>query len=155
MRITKMCLKHSFSHSKWVLQVILSLTVFSTCVFGSSKFHSIYLFEFIWFCSVFMLLNRKFNKDSKNMLKTVIFWLQVSFTVDFVSDCLFKLCFWQFKFWQHFSCWLYLILQCFFMLLGRKMTEVSNNVLKTVIFPLLVGFTGDYVSDYPFKLCFW
>jgi len=28
-------------------------------------------------------------------------------------------------------------------------------VLKTVIFPLLVGFTGDFVPDCPFKLGFW
>jgi len=45
-----------------------------------------------------MLLDRKFNEDFKNVLKTVIFSLQVSFTHDFVPDCLFKLCFWQFKF---------------------------------------------------------
>jgi len=44
------------------------------------------------------LLDRKFNEESKNILKNVIFLFQVGYTVDFVPDCLFKLCFWQFKF---------------------------------------------------------
>jgi len=44
------------------------------------------------------LLDRKFNENSKNVLKIVIFLLQVGFTGDFVSDCPFKLCFCQFKF---------------------------------------------------------
>jgi len=35
-----------------------------------------------------MLLDRKFNEDSKNVIKTVIFSLQVGFTVNFVPDCL-------------------------------------------------------------------
>jgi len=44
-----------------------------------------------------MLSDGKFNEDSKNVLKTVIFLLQVGFIGDFVPDCPFKLCFWQFK----------------------------------------------------------
>jgi len=36
-RIPKMCLKQSFSHFNWVLQAILSLTLLSNCVSGSSK----------------------------------------------------------------------------------------------------------------------
>jgi len=36
----------------------------------------------------FMLLDRKFNEDSKNVLKKVIFSLQVGFTDGFVPDCL-------------------------------------------------------------------
>jgi len=40
----------------------------------------------------FMLPDRKFNGDSKNVLKTVIFSLQVTFTGDFVLVCPFKLC---------------------------------------------------------------
>jgi len=40
-----------------------------------------------------MSLDRKFSKDSKNVLKTVIFPLQVSFTYDFAPDCPFKLSF--------------------------------------------------------------
>jgi len=40
-----------------------------------------------------MLLDRKFNKDFKNVLTTVIFSLQVGFTGDFAADCLFKLVF--------------------------------------------------------------
>jgi len=43
-------------------------------------------------------LNRKFNEDSKNVLKTVSFSLQIGFTGDFVPDCPYKLGFWQFKF---------------------------------------------------------
>jgi len=41
----------------------------------------------------FRLLDRKFNEDSKNVLKTVNFSLPVGFTIDFVPNCLFKLCF--------------------------------------------------------------
>jgi len=44
-----------------------------------------------------MSLGKKFNEDSKNVLKTVIFSLEVSFTGDFVPDCPFKLHFWQVK----------------------------------------------------------
>jgi len=41
------------------------------------------------------------------VLKIVILSLQLSFTGDFVSDCPFQLCFWQFKLWHRFSPWLY------------------------------------------------
>jgi len=44
----------------------------------------------VWF---FRLLDGKFNEDSKNALKTVIFSLQVGFTSGLVPDCPFKLCF--------------------------------------------------------------
>jgi len=44
-----------------------------------------------------MSLDRKFNEDSKNVLKTAIFPLQVSFTGNFVPDCPFELSFCQFK----------------------------------------------------------
>jgi len=44
-----------------------------------------------------MSLDRKFSEDSKSVLKTVIFSLQVGFTSDFVPGCLLKLSFWQFK----------------------------------------------------------
>jgi len=43
MKIPKMCLKESFSHSKRVLQAILSLTVLSNYVSGSSKFNTAFL----------------------------------------------------------------------------------------------------------------
>jgi len=39
------------------------------------------------FVVFFRLMDRKFNKDSKNMLKTVIFSLQVDLTSNFVPDC--------------------------------------------------------------------
>jgi len=45
--------------------------------------------------------------DSKNVLKTVIFLLQVGLTGNFVPDWAFKLYFWQFKFWHRFFPWLY------------------------------------------------
>jgi len=44
------------------------------------------------FVVFFRLLDQKFNKDFKNVLKTIIFSLQVSFTGDFVPNCSFKLC---------------------------------------------------------------
>jgi len=46
------------------------------------------------FAVFFRLLNRKFNEDSKNVLKTVIFLLEMGLTSDFVFNCIFKLCFW-------------------------------------------------------------
>jgi len=55
-------------------------------------------------------MDMKFNEDTRNVLKTVIFSLQVGFTGDFVPDCSIKLCFWQIKFWLCFSNWLYQIL---------------------------------------------
>jgi len=42
----------------------------------------------------------------------------------------------------------------FFKQQNRKINEDSKNVLKTIIFSLQVGFIGDFVTDYPFKLCF-
>jgi len=93
-----MCLKQSFSHSKWVLQEIMSLTVQSNCVLGSLNFDTALVPDCTKSCSVFfMLLDRKFNENSKNLLKTVIFSLQVGFTVNFISGCPFKLYFWQLK----------------------------------------------------------
>jgi len=90
----KECLKQSFSYSKCVLPAILSLTVFSNCVSGNSNFDTAFLLD----CTGFLrLLDRKFNEDFKNMLKTLIFSLQVCFRGDFVPDCHFKLSFWQLK----------------------------------------------------------
>jgi len=53
MRIPKMFLKLSFSHSKWVLQAIFPLTVLSNCVSGSSNFDTAFLTDCTKFCSVF------------------------------------------------------------------------------------------------------
>jgi len=77
--------------------MILSLTVLSHCVSVSSNFDTTFLSDCTKFCSGFRLLDRKLNEDSKNVLKIVIFLLQVGLTDDFVSDCPFKLCFCQFK----------------------------------------------------------
>jgi len=92
-----MCLKQSFSHSKWVLQAILSLTVLSSCVSDSSSLTPLLSLDVPNVVVFFRLLDRKFNEDSKNVLKTVIFSFQVGFTSDFVSDCPFKLYFWQYN----------------------------------------------------------
>jgi len=93
-----MCLKLLFFHSKLVLQEILSLTVLSNCVSAvqilTPLFSRIVPNLVVFF---FTLLDRKFNEDSKNVLKTVIFSLQVCFTGDCFPDGPFKLCFWQFK----------------------------------------------------------
>jgi len=68
MRILKICLRQLFSYPKWVLQAILSLTVFladQTLI----PFFYVIVPNFVVF---FRLLDRKFNEDSKNGLKTVI-----------------------------------------------------------------------------------
>jgi len=45
MRISKMCLKQCFFHSKWVFQAILSLTVLSNCFSVISNFDTLYVEE--------------------------------------------------------------------------------------------------------------
>jgi len=55
------------------------------------------------FVVLFRLLDGKLNKDSKNVLKTVIFSFQVGFTDNFVPDGPFKLCFCLIKFGHRFS----------------------------------------------------
>jgi len=101
-----------------------------------------------------VLLGSKFNEDFKNVLKTDIFLLQMSFTGDFVPDGPFKLCIWQLKLWHRFSPWLYQIFVIFFMFLDRKINENSKNVLKLVIFSLQVGFIRNFAPDCIYKLCF-
>jgi len=49
-----MCLKLSFSHSKWVLHAILYLTVSTNCVFGSSNFDTTLLPDSTKFVCVFL-----------------------------------------------------------------------------------------------------
>jgi len=81
-----------------VLQPILSLTVLSNSVFVSLNFYTAFLLDCTKFLSdFFMLLNREFNKHSKNVAKMVIFSLQVGFAANFAFDCTFKLYFCQFK----------------------------------------------------------
>jgi len=53
MGIPKMCLKHSFSYSKSVLQAIVSLTVLSNCVSSSSNVENAFLPDCTKFHSVF------------------------------------------------------------------------------------------------------
>jgi len=50
-----------------------------------TQLFSLTVLDFVVF---FMLLDRKFNEDSKNVLKTVIFSLQVGFTGDFPDSLL-------------------------------------------------------------------
>jgi len=50
-----------------------------------------------------MSLDRKFNEDYKNVLKIVIFVLQVGLTSDFGPKSSGKLSFWQFNILHHFS----------------------------------------------------
>jgi len=59
------------------------------------------------FLCFFRLLDRKFNEESKNVLKNVIRSLQVGFRSHFLADCSLNRHFLQFKFWQRFSPWLY------------------------------------------------
>jgi len=47
-----MCLKQSFSHSKWVLQTILSATVYSNGVTSSLNFDTHFSPDCIKFCSL-------------------------------------------------------------------------------------------------------
>jgi len=51
-----MCLKQTFSHSKWVSQAVLSMTVLSNCVYVSSSFDSALLPDCTKFCSVFQVI---------------------------------------------------------------------------------------------------
>jgi len=75
-----MCLKQSFFHSKWVLRAILSLTVLSSCLSGSSNFDTAFFpLTVPNFVVFFRLLDRKFNENSKNVFNTVIFSLQRGF----------------------------------------------------------------------------
>jgi len=58
--------------------VFFQFTVLSNCVSGSSNFDTVFLLCCTKLYSVFFrLLNRKFNEDFKNVLKRIIFSLQV------------------------------------------------------------------------------
>jgi len=94
------------------------------CVSGSSYFYIAFFTDLTW------LLDRKFNEDFKNVLKTVIFSLQVGFTGDFVLDSSFKLCFWQFELWHRFAPWLYQIVYCFSGYSIGNLRRISKMCLK-------------------------
>jgi len=81
-----MCLKQSFSHSKWDLQAILSLTVFQTVFQAVQNLTPLFSLTVPNVVGLFMLLDRKFNEDSK----TVIFLLQLGFTGNFVPKLSFR-----------------------------------------------------------------
>jgi len=151
MRISKTCLKQSFFYSKWVLQAILSLTVLSNCVSGSSNLTLLFSLTVPNFVLFFGLFNRKFNEDFKNVLKTDIFLLQVNFTGDFVTD--FQTVFLAVQTLTLLFSLTVPNFVLFFRLLDRKFNEDFKNVLKTSIFLLQVNFTGNFVTDCSFKVC--
>jgi len=92
MRILKMCLKQSFSYSKRVLQAILSLTLLSNCVSGSSNFDNAFFPDFSKFCGVFsgywrenlMRILKMFLKQSFSYSKRV---LQAILSLTLLSNC--------------------------------------------------------------------
>jgi len=53
MTIPKMCLKKLFSHFKWVLQAISSLSSFQTVFLANSNFDTAFLPDCTQYCSVF------------------------------------------------------------------------------------------------------
>jgi len=55
MMIPKMCLKLSFSYSKWVLQAILFMTILSNCFSSSSNLNIAFLRDCTKFCSILFL----------------------------------------------------------------------------------------------------
>jgi len=92
-----MCLKQSFSHSKLILQTILSLTVLSNCVSVSSNFDTAFLTDCTKFCSVFldcwignlMRISKMCLKNSFSYSKSVlqsILYLTVFFNCVSVSS---------------------------------------------------------------------
>jgi len=92
MKIPKSCLKQSFSHSKWVLQAILSLDVLSNCLFDSLYFDPAFFSDTTKLCSVFFChWIENLMRNPKMGLKQVISSLQVGFTGNLIPD-------WQVKF---------------------------------------------------------
>jgi len=92
MTILKMCLKQSFSHSKWVLQEILFLTVFSNCVSVSSNFDTAFLHDYTKICGVFLgYWTENLMRILKMCLKQSFFhfkWiLQAILPLTFLSNC--------------------------------------------------------------------
>jgi len=93
MTISKMCLKQSFSHSKLVLQAILSLTVLSNCISDSLKLDTAFLFDCTKFCSVFsgylkgnlMTISKMCLKQSFSHSKLV---LQAILSLTIPSNCI-------------------------------------------------------------------
>jgi len=102
-----------------------------------------------------MSLDRKFNEDSKNVLKNMIRLLKVAFTSDFVPNSPFKPPFWQFITWHHFSPRLYLILYCFLCHFIGNLMRISKMCLKHSFIHSKWVLKGDLVPNCPFKPPFW
>jgi len=62
MRIPKVSLKQSFSHSKWVFHAVLSMTVLQALT-------ALFFLTVPNFVVFFRLMDREFNEDSKSVLK--------------------------------------------------------------------------------------
>jgi len=95
-----------------------------------------------------MSLGKKFNDDSKNVLKTSIFSLQVGFTGLFLSLTVLSNCVYGSS---NFDTAFPLTVQnfvVFFKLHKRKFNKYSKKVLKTVISSLQVDLTSYFVPDY-------
>jgi len=92
-------------------------------------------------------LNREFNEDFKNVLKTVIFRLQVGFTGYFVPD-FFQKVFLAVQTLIPLFCLTVPNFVVFFQVVVWQFNKDSKNVLKTVIFPLQVGFTSYFVPGF-------
>jgi len=69
-----MWLKQSFSHSKWVLQTILSLTVLLNYVSGSSNFDTAFLPHYTKSCSVLLCY------WIGNLMRIPKMWIKQSFS---------------------------------------------------------------------------
>jgi len=83
-----MCLKQSFSHSKWVLQAILSLTVLSNCVSGSSSFDTTFFPDFVVFlCHWIENLMRSQKMCLKQSFSHSKWVLQAIFFLTVFSNC--------------------------------------------------------------------
>jgi len=85
-----MCLEPSFL----LTQVCLASDFALDCSFKLCQiFTPFFSLTVPSFAVFFRVLDRKFVRNSKNLLKTVISLRQVGFKRDFVPDCPFKLCF--------------------------------------------------------------
>jgi len=99
MKIAKLCLKQSFSHSKWVLQAILFLTVLSNFISGSSNFDTAFLSDCTKFSTVFSgYWIGNLMRNSKMCLKKLVSYSKWVLQAILSLTVFSKLYFWQFTF---------------------------------------------------------
>jgi len=143
-----MCLKLLFSYFKRILQAILSLTVLTNCISGSSYFDTAFCPDCTKFCSVFLgywienliripnmcliLLFSYFKRILQAILSLTVFsncnFVSSNFDTAFLPGCI-KVC------------------SDFLRFYDRKFNKNFENVLKTVIFLLQADFSGDCLFD--------